>query len=525
MSFINLEYFLFIAVGMALYYVLPRKLQWIVLLVMSYVYYLSFNAEAVVYIIFTTLVTFAAGIIIEYVDGRGKTWLDTNKDNIGRDEKKAFKHKLKKRKKLVMLIAVVLDFGLLSFVKYTNFFIENINGIIGNRISTIDILVPLGISFYTFQSVSYILDVYWGRVKPEHNPFKFALFVSFFPQIMQGPIGRFGKLAPQLLAPHKFDLTQTEYGLQRIFWGFFKKMILADRAAVYVNEVFVNNYQAYNGFYIIVALLMYTVQLYADFSGGMDIVIGTAQMFGITLDENFRRPFFSKSIGEFWRRWHITLGEWMKDYVFYPFSTSKVFGKVGKLTKSKFSKHVGQTIPICISNLLIFFIVGIWHGAAWKYIMYGIYNGVIIAFSNLCKPAYKTALERCNINGDGKAWTVFKIARTFVLVNIGWYFDMAVSLRAALEMMINTLYHISLAPFTDGSIFTLGMSVMDFVIVIVGCAVWFVISLIQEKGVKVREAVGRLVLPVRWALYLALIFAPIFFGYIGPSQGFIYAQF
>lgn len=233
-----------------------------------------------------------------------------------------------------MLAAVVLDFGLLAFVKYTNFFIENINGIIGNRINAIDILVPLGISFYTFQSVSYVIDVYWGKVKAERNPFKFALFVSFFPQIMQGPIGRFDKLAPQFFAPHKFDLTRIEYGLQRIFWGFFKKLILADRTAGYVNNVFVNNYQAFNGFYVIVAVLMYCVELYADFSGGMDIVIGTAEMFGITMDENFKRPFFSKSIGEFWRRWHVTLGEWMKDYIFYPFSLSKAFNKIGKFTKN-----------------------------------------------------------------------------------------------------------------------------------------------------------------------------------------------
>ncbi|MCI6021983.1 MAG: MBOAT family protein [Clostridia bacterium] len=526
MSFINLEYFLFVAVGLVVYYIMPKKIQWVVLLLMSYVYYLSFKVEAVVYIIFTTLVTFAAGLLIEKAETKGKEWLAANKETIDRDQKKAFKAKLKKKKKALMLAAVVLDFGLLAFVKYTNFFIENINGIIGNRINAIDILVPLGISFYTFQSVSYVIDVYWGKVKAERNPFKFALFVSFFPQIMQGPIGRFDKLAPQFFAPHKFDLTRIEYGLQRIFWGFFKKLILADRTAGYVNNVFVNNYQAFNGFYVIVAVLMYCVELYADFSGGMDIVIGTAEMFGITMDENFKRPFFSKSIGEFWRRWHVTLGEWMKDYIFYPFSLSKAFNKIGKFTKKHFkNKHVAQTIPICISNLLIFFIVGVWHGAAWKYIMYGMYNGVIIAFSNLCKPLYKKGLVKCHINADGKVWTVVQILRTFILVNIGWYFDMALSFRAAIEMMINTVYQISFKPFTDGSIFTLGMARSDFLIVAIGCVIWFVISYMQEKGIKIRDAVSKQILPVRWALYLALVFSIIIFGYIGQTQGFIYAQF
>ena len=525
MSFINMEYFLFIAVGIFVYYVMPKKFQWVVLLVMSYVYYLSFRVEAVVYIIFTTLVTFAAGLLIHRVDCRGKEWLAANKENISRNEKKAFKDKLKSKKKLIMLIALVTDFAPLAFVKYTNYLIENINKIAGDRISLLGILVPIGISFYTFQSVGYLLDVYWGKVEPCRNPFKFALFVSFFPQIMQGPIGRFGSLAPQLMAPHRFDLTQVEFGLQRVFWGIFKKLILADRTSVYVYEVFVNNYQYYNGFYVIVGLLMYSVQLYADFSGGIDIVIGTAQMFGIRMDENFRQPFFSKSIGEFWRRWHITLGTWMKDYVFYPFSLSKVFSRIGKFTKEKFGKQTGQTIPICISNILIFFLVGVWHGAAWKYIAYGLFNGFIIAFSNLCKPLYKKGLDKCHINGDGRAWTIFKIFRTFILVNIGWYFDMAVSLRAAFEMMINTLYQISFKPFIDGSIFTLGMGKRDFAIVAAGCLIWFVISLMQERGIKVREAVAKLVLPVRWAIYLALIFIPVLIGYVGETQGFIYAQF
>ena len=471
MSFINMEYFLFIAVGIFVYYVMPKKFQWVVLLVMSYVYYLSFRVEAVVYIIFTTLVTFAAGLLIHRVDCRGKEWLAANKENISRNEKKAFKDKLKSKKKLIMLIALVTDFAPLAFVKYTNFLIENINKIAGDRISLLGILVPIGISFYTFQSVGYLLDVYWGKVEPCRNPFKFALFVSFFPQIMQGPIGRFGSLAPQLMAPHRFDLTQVEFGLQRVFWGIFKKLILADRTSVYVYEVFVNNYQYYNGFFVIVGLLMYSVQLYADFSGGIDIVIGTAQMFGIRMDENFRQPFFSKSIGEFWRRWHITLGTWMKD------------------------------------------------------IAYGLFNGFIIAFSNLCKPLYKKGLDKCHINGDGRAWTIFKIFRTFILVNIGWYFDMAVSLRAAFEMMINTLYQISFKPFIDGSIFTLGMGKRDFAIVAAGCLIWFVISLMQERGIKVREAVAKLVLPVRWAIYLALIFIPVLIGYVGETQGFIYAQF
>ena len=184
------------------------------------------------------------------------------------------------------------------------------------------------------------------------------------------------------------------------------------------------------------AVLMYSVDLYMDFSGGIDIVIGAAQMFGITMDENFRQPFFSKSIGEFWRRWHITLGTWMKDYIFYPMSLSKGMNKLSKWGKKHLGNHLGRTLPICFANLVIFFIVGIWHGAEVRYIAYGLYNGIIIAFSNLCEPIYKKGLEKFHINGDGRGWKIFKIIRTFILVNIGWIFDCCeLGMRTAVKMM------------------------------------------------------------------------------------------
>lgn len=527
MEFTSVEFWAFIAVGLVVYYILPKclkRFQWVVLLILSYSYYASFDCRAFFFVFFTTAVTFGAAFLIERTEDKGKAYLAARKESLTKEEKKAYKKKTKTRKKWIMLSVLILTFGQLAVVKYTNFFIENLNPLTGGKLHLVDMLVPLGISFFTFQSVSYVLDVYWGKVKAEKNIGKYALFVSFFPQTMQGPIGRFGTLAPQLCAPHKFDLTQVQFGLQRIFWGFCKKMILGDRAAVFVVEVF-NNYRNYSGIYYVMAVLLYSVWLYADFSGGMDIVIGVAQTFGITMDENFKRPFFSKSIGEFWRRWHITLGTWMKDYVFYPFSLSKVFGKLSKFTKGHFGKHVGQTLPICVSNLLIFFLVGVWHGAAWKYIAYGLYNGFIIAFSSLCKPLYKKALDVCHINGEGKAWSFVKMVRTFLLVNIGWYFDMAVSFSAAVYMMIHSFDGLSPEPFVNGTIFQIGMKMSDLLIIIAGCIVWLIISILQELGKDIRVSVAAMPLPLRWVFYLMLIFAPILIGYVGAVQGFIYAQF
>jgi D-alanyl-lipoteichoic acid acyltransferase DltB (MBOAT superfamily) len=294
--------------------------------------------------------------------------------------------------------------------------------------------------------------------------------------------------------------------------------------AGFVTTVF-GNYTEYGGWYNLVAVLLYCVQLYADFSGGIDIVIGTAEIFGIRMDENFRQPFFSKSIGEFWRRWHITLGTWMKDYIFYPFSLSKQMNRFGKWSKKHLGNTVGKAMPICLADLLIFFVVGIWHGAAWKYIAYGMYNGIIIAVSSLLEPLYAKGFEKTKIHKESKAWTVVQIIRTFILVNIGWYFDMAVSFSAALVMMKETFTKMSMSQFTGTAFLELGMGRRDFLIVLAGCIIIFIVSLLKERGVAVREAIAAKPLIVRWAVWYAFIVIIFIFAYTGDGSAFIYANF
>ena len=261
--------------------------------------------------VFATVTIYFGGIWLQNIQNTGDRYLKDNKETLSREDKKAYKESLRRKKRWVLFLILLLDFGMLAVVKYSNFAIENINSVLGligkEPIGLLGMGLPLGISFFTFQSVSYAIDVYQGKYECEKNIFKMGLFVSFFPQLLQGPIGRYDRLGKQLYSGHSFNLKNVEYGLQRIGWGLFKKVVIADRAAVLVLNVF-NNYEAYSGFHYIMAVLMYSVDLYMDFSGGIDIVIGAAQMFGITMDENFRQPYFSKSIGEFWRRWHITLG-------------------------------------------------------------------------------------------------------------------------------------------------------------------------------------------------------------------------
>ena len=508
MSLISMEFLIFVGIAVIGYYLIPKRFQWIWLLIFSYIYYASSGIKILFFLLYTTITTYGTGRLLDRV----------NHKELPRNEAKS-------RKRRILIGCLLLNFGMLAVLKYTNFAIENVNAIFHAGISFQKLILPIGISFYTFQSMGYIIDVYWGKYEAEKNPFRFALFVSFFPQLLQGPIGRFDRLARQLYEQHSFDLLKAQYALQLMLWGFFKKLVLADRAAVVVNQVF-QNYTQYSGVTNIVAVLMYSIQLYMDFSGGMDVVMGVAALFGVELDQNFKRPYFATSITDFWHRWHITLGTWMKDYIFYPVSLSKWMGKFGKWSKKAFGKKTGRVVPICVANIIVFLVVGIWHGAAWKYIAYGLYNGLIIAVSSLLAPLYRKGFEKFHINPKSGAWHVVQILRTFLLVNISWYFDMAVSLSAAFAMMKSTVTGFSLATLTDGSLMMLGLDKLDYMILAMGCLVVFLISFLKERGIQIRESLGRKPLVIRWAVYGMLVFGIPMFGYVMTTTGgFIYAQF
>ena len=528
MSFSSVGFFAFLLVGIIVYYVLPKNIQWVWLLILSYLYYFTFSVKASLFMVFATVTIYAGGIWLESIQKKADAYLAVNKAVITKDEKKAYKEKIKKNKRWVLLLIILLDFGMLAIVKYTDFAIENINVLLGKfgaePFGLMNLGLPLGISFFTFQSVSYIIDVYQGKYECEKNIFKMGLFVSFFPQLLQGPIGRYDRLGKQLYEGHSFNLKQVEFGLQRIVWGLFKKLVIADRAAVLVLNVF-TNYEMYNGFHYILAVLMYSVDLYMDFSGGIDIVICDAQMFGITMDENFRQPYFSRSISEFWRRWHITLGTWMKDYIFYPFSLSKCMNKFGKWCKKTFGNNIGKLLPVSLANLLVFFIVGIWHGAAWKYIMYGMYNGVIIAASGMLAPVYAKIHTKLHINPKSWWYQGFCIIRTFILVNIGFYFDMAPDLYAANVMLAETFTKAHLSQISMATVKAVGLSVQDLIIVGVGCLIIFIVSLLKEKGMNIRETIAQKNIAVRWIIYIAFIMFILIYGSTATTSDFIYANF
>jgi D-alanyl-lipoteichoic acid acyltransferase DltB (MBOAT superfamily) len=415
-------------------------------------------------------------------------------------------------------------------VKYTNFLIANANGILhafgqSGNLSFVSIALPMGISFYTFQALGYLIDVYRGTVEAEKNPFKFALFVSFFPQLIQGPISRFSQLSETLYQEHSFDSTTVCRGLQRMLWGYFKKMVIADRILTGVSTL-IGDLGTYHGAYAFAGMLFYTVELYADFTGGIDITIGIAQTMGITVTENFNRPYFSKSLKEYWRRWHITMCTWFKDYVFYPVSICKPMQKFTKFCRARFGDAIGKRLPVYLASLTVWFATGVWHGASWNFIVWGLGNAVILLVSEELEPLYAKFHARFSV--DGKLWyKIFQIGRTFLLVCCLNMFDCYSSVKDTFRAFASMFTATNWRIFWDGSLLTIGLSMLDYGILAFGVLVMFSVSMIQRRG-SVREQIAQRPYPVRFILWYGLFVLVLLLGAYGigyDASQFIYNRF
>lgn len=521
MAFTSFKFLIFVLAVVGLYYVTPKKFRWIELLAASYAFYLISSPNTFVFLLLTTVTTYLGGRVLGYINNKHKAHLERYKDTMSREDKKELKAKIQKRKRKVVLVLLLVNFGVLAFVKYFRYYIN----VIFDAHFDLGVLIPLGISFYTFQSAAYILDLYRNKIDADQNIFKFALFMSFFPQIVQGPIARHDQLANQLYEGHDFKYTNLTHGAQLMLWGFFKKLVIADRVAILVTEVF-GNYTEYSGSIVLVALLFYMIQIYADFSGGIDIARGVAQCMGIEMGHNFMRPYFAHDLSEFWRRWHMSLSFWTRDYIFYSISLSKTFGKLGKSARKVLGDRVGKLVPVMIAQLATFLTIGLWHGAEFKYIAYGLYNGLIIISALLLEPYFKKAIAKLKINVESAGWKTFQIIRTFCIVMMGRMFPKAASFGAALSMYTSILRPME-GDFGE-VILSMGLTQMDFMVILLCCIVWFFISYNQEKGTKIRESLDNQPIPVRWLVYLAGFAAVLVFGIYGPgydASAFIYRGF
>ena len=519
MSLFTLIAFAFLCAGA--YYLCPGRLKWMLLLLVSYIYYAWCGARALPFMLLTTLSTWGGALLIGRIGERSKAQLKALKAELDVGGKKALKAQAKKKQRLVFWAVLLLNFGALALLKYTSPLLT----LLGRR--PLDLLLPLGISFYTFQSMGYLIDVANGKYAPEKNPAKFALFVSFFPQLIQGPIARHDQLSSQLTEPHRFEFDNITRGALLMLWGFFKKKVIADRALPLVSEVF-SNQGEYGGMVIVIAVLFYSLQQYCDFSGGIDLVTGIAELFGIRLAPNFKRPYFSVSLGDFWRRWHISLGAWMRDYVFYPFALTKPVSQLSKAAKKRFGADFGRALPAALGNVLVFLLVGVWHGAQMNYVLWGLYNGLILAMSALLEPLYKRANERLGERVvSSRAFYAWRVLRTFIIVNIGWYFDRTLRAGDAFAMLFKTVFAPAFAQLSDGTLLSLGLAANDYTILAVSTALLIAVSVLQERGMRIRERVLALPVVPRVILLYAFMYFVLanFVGVNAGNAGFMYAIF
>lgn len=531
MTLLSVEFAVFWLATALLYFVFPLKYRWTVLLGSSLVFYFFGGLGTGYFMLFTVAVVYVTALLLDKHNKAHKEYLKNNTE-LTRDEKKALKQKVQKKKRLILSAGLVICFAFLVFLKYFNFLSEQVFSLISlfgvdGEAPKIDMALPLGISFYTLQATSYIIDVYRGKLSAEKNIAKVALFVSFFPQIIQGPIGRFGQLAPQLYEGHRFDFRQAKYGVQLFIWGLIKKLTLAAYMGVFADEIF-NNYTEYKGIIILLGSMAYGVQVYADFSGGMDMISGVAQVFGIKMAVNFERPYFARSVSEFWRRWHITLGAWMRDYVFYPLSLSKAFANMGKKTRKVFGAYIGKMLPTFLASFIAFFLVGVWHGSSYKYVVYGLWNSVIISGSIILEPVYKKIIEKLKINTECFSWQLFQIVRTFLLVSIGRIFSRADSLMIALKMIKNMLSSFNPWVLTNGDLYTFGLQPRQMFLVFLVILVLLVVSLMQEKGIRIRESLEKQNMLFQFLVIIgAIVFVMIYgaYGIVFNAADFVYQQF
>ncbi len=527
MLFTSYGFIAFLAVLFVLYYLIPKRFQWLLLLAADIVFYACAGWKGLCFMAATIVVSWAATNLMGASLAKQKAFLKSDEGKaLERAERKAYKKQCEKRRKVIFVLALVADLGILAALKYTNFLITNVNALFSADIAAVDWVLPLGISFYTLQTVSYVIDVYWEKVEPEKNILRVALFTSFFPLLIQGPISRFGDLKDTLFAEHKANFKQISFGLQRILWGYFKKLVIADRLLVAVTAL-CGDPATYTGAYVFIGAVLYAAELYADFTGGIDITIGVAQVLGIKVKENFIRPYFSRNIAEYWRRWHISMGTWFKDYIFYPLSVAPWLLKLSKSARKKISDGFGRKLSVYVSTIVTWFLTGLWHGAAWNFVVWGLLNAFFILLAEEFKPVSQRFRAKHERLVSGFGYRVFETLRTFLLMCslrvLDCYRDVEVSFRA-----LGTVFtDFNWGEAFSGALLQLGLTGADYLIAAVGVVIMFAVSCVQEKYGSVREVLWEK--PVLcYAVFFVLAVAVLTFGAYGvgyDAAQFIYNQF
>lgn len=557
MSFTDYIFFPLLFLFFILYFITPLKLRWMTLLVASILFFCTWGIELLPFALGAVVVSWVAA---RWIDGKYEKMDRQLQDAEGLDsrQKQAVRQKVKKQCRYMIWMCFFLVGGVLIYTKaqrnitdipilselvwfgskvyqhigklflripLLRIFVQDTEAVMRN--DGFSFFVPLGISYYTMSLIGYVADVYWRKEKAEKNICKLLLFALYFPKIFEGPISKHKNIAQQLNEGHRFDYEKFCFGLQRMLWGYFKKLVIADRLALAVVPVF-EEYQLYRGSTLLVVAIFGAFQLYCDFSGCMDIVLGISEAIGITMEENFNRPFFSKSASEFWRRWHITLGTWFKDYVYMPIVISPKLMKISGAVRKKFGKRAGKTVVSVVPLAIVWLLTGAWHGTGWNYIVWGVYWGLLIIASTVFEPEIKKASKAFHINTDSIEFQYFRQIRTFMLFVISRIITIPGNLRVTCDIFKAILSDFGPWELVDGTLYTLGMDRPNFILAIIALILLWTVSKKQEAGVHLRIAIAQKPIVLRWVIYIGAIFAVIIFGVYGAgydASSFVYMNY
>lgn len=513
MSITSLQFLMLFAVSLVLYYLIPGKFQWIALILYSVCFFVLSSAVITgIYLLVNIVVTYSSVCLM----------------------RKAKSYSKEKWSKRALFSGILVNVGILAVLKYSNFFIDIINSVTARmgmdyRLPETNFVSPVGISFYTIISVGYLLDCYWTQAADlQSNLFKTALFIGYYPQMTSGPITKYQEMKEQLYAVHCFDYTRIAFGMQRILWGLFKKLVISTRAANIVNGIY-GNIESYGGLYIWSAAFLFMLQLYTDFSGCMDIIMGVSECYGIDLPENFRTPFFARSVQEYWQRWHITLGVWLRDYILYSILRTEVWRKMTGWIKTHWGKKVSKQIPSYLGMLCVWLLIGLWHGGGWKYILgMGLWFWGCIVLSDVFQPFFKKMVVFMKIDTESFSWHLFQSLRVFVLVSVGNMFFRLNSLSETLRAIKRSFAVWNPWIFFDGSMMRFDVTHADLNLLIFGVFLLFIVWILQEKYTCARAWIQKQILPFRWLIWLGLFTVILIYGNYGPGYNaadFIYRGF
>ena len=512
MSYFNLALLLLIVPALVVVYQFtPKKVKPVLLLLASYGLFFYVSKWLIAFIILSSITIYLYGLYVLWNEKRYNN--EVNDDN-----KKEIKNKYNKRNKILFVIVLLLNIGFLFVFKYLKFFTINTNLLldlfnINHQFKIHRIAAPIGISFYTMQALSYMFDINNKKVEPTKNPLKVLLYLGFFPTVMEGPMTRFNDVSDDLVKGEKVSYKNFCHGYQRILWGLFKKLVIADRLNILVKYVFLN-YASLGSFTVFLGAVAYTILLYSEFSGTMDVVIGIGEIFNVKLTENFRQPFFSKNISDFWTRWHITLGTWFKDYIFYPVSLSKPMKKLNSSIRKHLKNRTGPLLTGGIALFCVWSLNGLWHGAGWTFLFFGMYHFILILLGNIFEPWFIKLCSLLHIKRESKAYTAFRIVKTWFFIFIGEMFFRAPTLTVGFGMLKGIF---SFKGLGSRELLSLGLDGKDYAILFISIIVLFIIGIFREKKIDLREELDNKNIYFRWFIYYLLIFAIMIFGAYGTG--------